>query len=85
MRTHELKIAPDYFTEVATGDKTFEIRYNDRGYQKGDIVHLKPYDCGWVEPYKGLKFEITYVIGYNQKENWVVFSIKPLKEETDDN
>ena len=79
---HELKIDTEYFREIANGNKLFEIRYNDRGYQKGDIVHLMPCrGSSFVEPYEGLKFVITYVTGFQQKENWVVFGIKDVKDE----
>lgn len=42
--THELKTWPDYFEAVWAGDKTFEIRYDDRGYQRGDVVVLREWD-----------------------------------------
>jgi hypothetical protein len=42
--THELKIWPQYFSRVADGSKTFEVRKNDRGFQPGDIVWLKEWD-----------------------------------------
>lgn len=38
MRVHNLKILNDFADAVAMGDKTFEIRENDRGYQKGDYI-----------------------------------------------
>lgn len=31
---HELKILPEYFEAVVSGDKRFEIRKNDRNYEK---------------------------------------------------
>ena len=34
MRVHNLKILNDFAEAVLMGDKTFEIRENDRGYQK---------------------------------------------------
>lgn len=37
---HELKTSPVYWDAVARGDKTFEVRRDDRGFQKGDILHL---------------------------------------------
>ncbi|GEP11699.1 DUF3850 domain-containing protein [Methylobacterium gnaphalii] len=38
--THDLKTLPVYFDAVERGEKTFEIRRDDRGFQKGDIVRL---------------------------------------------
>ncbi len=44
MKTHELKILPEYFKEVLLGNKNFEIRKNDRNFQVGDYVELREYD-----------------------------------------
>lgn len=41
---HELKIHPQHWERVFDGSKTFEIRKNDRGFQKGDKVLLHPWD-----------------------------------------
>ncbi len=38
--THDLKTLPVYFDAVERGEKTFEIRRDDRGFQKGDTVRL---------------------------------------------
>ena len=40
---HRLKIKPEYFQAVINGTKPFEIRYNDRNFQKGDRVILEEY------------------------------------------
>lgn len=40
MNHHDLKIWPEHYRNVKAGTKTFEIRRNDRGYQKGDYVEL---------------------------------------------
>lgn len=37
---HELKTLPVYFDAVERGEKTFEVRKDDRGFQKGDTVRL---------------------------------------------
>lgn len=72
-KIHHLKIEKDYLEAKLNGDKLFEIRINDRGYQKGDIVVYKEYSVGDViEHY----YEITYVVNYNQKDGWVVFGEK---------
>ena len=36
--THSIKIRESFANAVNTGEKTFEVRKNDRGYQKGDTV-----------------------------------------------
>lgn len=41
---HELKILPAYYEAVRDGYKTFEVRLNDRGFQRGDTLTLKEYD-----------------------------------------
>jgi uncharacterized protein DUF3850 len=41
---HVLKSWPVLYQAIARGEKTFEVRYNDRQYQKGDIVLLREYD-----------------------------------------
>ena len=84
---HELKIYPPYFQAVLDGDKTFEIRKDDRGFQKGDTVILKEYDIEHrgryipeEERYTGREYcaTIGYVTSFAQQPGYVVFSLKPL-------
>ena len=42
--THELKTDGAYFDAVARGDKAFEVRYDDRGFQRGDYLKLLKHD-----------------------------------------
>lgn len=46
MTTHELKCWPDFFQHILNGDKTFEVRLNDRDYKVGDLLLLKEWDAG---------------------------------------
>lgn len=39
--THILKTWPVYFDAVRDGLKNFEVRRDDRGFQKGDFVELR--------------------------------------------
>jgi len=42
--THVLKTRSTYLDKVRRGDKTFEVRINDRGFQRGDTLVLIQYD-----------------------------------------
>lgn len=43
-RTHYLKTWPEFFQAVKKRKKKFEIRFNDRDYQKGEILILQEFD-----------------------------------------
>jgi len=45
MVRHELKILPEFFREVASERKKFEIRKNDRDYHIGNVLRLKEWDA----------------------------------------
>ena len=62
-RTHELKTSTSPFMAVRRGEKTFEVRVNDRDFQVGDILKLWCFDEGlhtghWVSVL------VTYVIDF---------------------
>ena len=40
MKVHNLKIKPQYFKDVVSGIKTFEVRKNDRNFKVGDLMVL---------------------------------------------
>ena len=44
MTTHDLKIWPEFFQAIERGEKTFEVRYNDRAYESGDILELREWE-----------------------------------------
>lgn len=78
---HELKITPEYFSAVSSGEKNFEVRRDDRAYAVGDILKLKEY--------KGHSFtgnEVTVGISYILrdrnycKEGFCILGIKPITE-----
>ena len=41
MKFHELKTDPDVFEKSFLGIKNYEIRFNDRNYEKGDFLYLR--------------------------------------------
>ncbi len=76
--THELKIRPNFFNEVLSGEKTFEIRKNDRKFKVGDLIELK--ECDKETGYTGRSaiFDITYVMTDREyvKKGFAVLGIK---------
>ena len=46
MTHHHLKTVQPYFGDVKAGNKTFELRKNDRDFKVGDIVTLREYVLG---------------------------------------
>lgn len=55
--THTLKTLPPFFDAVVRGDKTFEVRKDDRAFQAGDTLVLNHYD-----PEKdGVPFAAPYI------------------------
>ena len=38
MKLHTLKILPKYYVAIINGEKTFELRKNDRDYRVGDLI-----------------------------------------------
>lgn len=75
---HKIKIEDDYYDQIIAGDKNFEIRFNDRGYNKGDIlIFLDEYG---IERDEEIKFKIKYVhSGFGMAENFVVLGIERVK------
>lgn len=79
-RTHEIKLSREFQDAIISGDKTFEVRYNDRGYQKGDYVKFHVTDRkNWNEPLDEKMYEITYVLsGWHIEPDYVVFGIREV-------
>lgn len=76
---HNLKINEEFIEHVLSGDKTFEVRKNDRGYQKGDTVSFRTTDSKGFEIFHIDAFEITYVLsGWHIEQGYVVFGMKPI-------
>lgn len=60
--THELKIWPEYFDDVESGRKTFEVRKMDRLFGTGDTLWLREWSP--IKGYSGreTRKKITYVM-----------------------
>lgn len=84
MSTHDLRIWKSFFESVINGEKSFEMRKNDRGFKVGDTLNLIE-----VDPENEMKAtgrtcqkEISFILAGEQwglESGYVVLSLKPLK------
>lgn len=77
---HELKILPHFFADVMCGEKTFEIRKNDRPFQKGDLLALNEHDGQHYTGNSCLVY-VDYIMNDADyvKKDMVVMAIKPCE------
>lgn len=78
-KPHEVKCLPEYFQAVKRGDKTFEIRYNDRDYQVGDTLII----CEWDndrQQFTGDRVTrtISYMTDFEQGPGFVVLGLRSI-------
>lgn len=77
---HDLKIQSKFYEKVLSGEKTFEIRFNDRNYSVGDILILNEI---LDQKYTGNKVTVKVVYMLNHEDfpqgipvGYVVMGIK---------
>lgn len=91
---HVLKVVPPYMDALLDGSKTFEVRRNDRGFQRGDTLVLwemlpgkcTAFPCDQCAP-RSVEAEVTYVYGGDPRfGDWpagtVVLGIKTTADVT---
>ena len=67
MQTHELKLAPEFWAAVDSGDKKAEYRVNDRHFQKGDgIIFIRGEAENPMLQQDSMVFKITDVCAGNK-------------------
>ena len=76
---HNLKILPEHFAPVITGDKKAEVRFNDRNFKAGDYLRLQE----WCEMrgYTGkiVARKVTHVADLSQwSYGYVLLSMREL-------
>lgn len=78
---HDLKCWPEHYAAIERGDKTLELRLNDRNYQVGDTLHLRRYEP-LISDYTGasLRVLVTHVLsgGIWLSPGYVAMSIRLL-------
>lgn len=79
---HKLKTWREFYQDVYDGIKKFEIRFNDRDFQVGDILTLIETDPNNFNASTGRQssYQITYILrSYDAlKPGYICMSIKPI-------
>lgn len=80
-KARKLKILPQYFEEVANGNKRAELRFNDRGFKVGDVYDLEEFD-GKTYTGRAITIRITHILeGFEGlTKGWCMFSFVTLGE-----
>lgn len=81
-RIHDLKTWPEFFIALVRGEKTSEIRLDDRGYAPGDVLRLREYDpVGHVYTGRETARRVSHVLVGTQfglAEGYVAMSLQAL-------
>lgn len=65
MTLHKLKIKPNKLDHLLSGNKKAEIRFNDRGYETGDVLEFE----------KHFYFRITHIEDFGLKKGYLCLSV----------
>lgn len=60
-KVHRIKLGASFFGEVERGEKTFELRKNDRDYKKGDILEMMEFKDG-KNTGRTVRVLVTYIL-----------------------
>lgn len=81
---HDLKVWPEYYAPLDRGEKTLELRLNDRNYQVGDVLLLREYEPMGAD-YTGRECRrlITHIVhgGEWLRAGYVAMSIREYDNE----
>lgn len=76
-REHDLKVWPEFYAQLASGEKTFELRKDDRGFRAGDVLLLREWNPR-MEAYTGnlMRRRVTYLMsGLGLQQGFVVMAL----------
>lgn len=75
---HRLKTFNEYFQKIKSGEKTFEVRVNDRNFKIGDILELVEINVGGVMTGEEIKANVTYILNDPKYclDGYVIMAIK---------
>ena len=92
MQKHELKTWPEFFASLLSGEKTFELRKNDRDFRIGDQLHLREWSpetktYSGREIIKGVRYMLSHRDGagcaadFGLAPGYVILALSELPSE----
>lgn len=81
MKHHKLKLISRYFKDVVDGNKKSEVRFNDRGYQVGDVVTLQEGDLDngeFVYTGRTISAKISFIDNYALSDGFLNLSLSDV-------
>ena len=80
MTYHELKTWTIAFNPMVEGIKRFELRKNDRGYERGDRLKLREWNPETGYTGRELIVAVAWILkeGFGLPEGYCIMSINPL-------
>lgn len=81
MAIHRLKTLPEYYEAALSGEKTFELRKDDRGFRVGDVLRLMEWEN---DRYTGreMSWRVKYILRgpvYGLAEGWCILALGPTR------
>ena len=83
-KVHHIKLGASFFGEVERGEKTFELRKNDRDYKKGDILEMMEFKDG-KNTGRMVRVLVTYILTEfaGLEEGYCIMATRLVKGEQD--
>jgi len=91
MKIQDLKTDPEMFEAVWNGEKTFEIRFDDRNFMVGNTLYLRETVSSGADMKDGkplvythrqIRATVSYILRgpiYGLKKGWVILSLQNIR------
>ena len=80
MKLHQLKILDEYYIDVESGEKTFELRKDDRDYEVDDLINFIRIDKKGNLINTDFVYQIVYILRdcpkYGLLEGYAILGIR---------
>ena len=75
---HYLKTLTNFYQDIESGKKNFELRFNDRDFKVYDMLYLQEFIPPSTYTGREIRKEVTYVLDNPDycKEGYVVLGLK---------